>query len=103
MSIRDHCGVIGIRTTKRTKELGFLIYQGLLALQHRGQSSAGITVITDKNMKTVSDLGFVNDIFDKTVLASLVGKIGIGHVRYPTAGSDLSIGVQPFVMQTRTM
>ncbi|NHJ86298.1 MAG: amidophosphoribosyltransferase [Asgard group archaeon] len=99
--INDHCGIIGIRTTNHIHELGFLIYQGLLTLQHRGQSSAGITVINKKNMKTISDLGFVQDIFDKTTLASLKGKYGIGHVRYPTAGSDLTIGVQPFVLQTR--
>ncbi|MGC9777646.1 MAG: amidophosphoribosyltransferase [Candidatus Heimdallarchaeota archaeon] len=101
MSVKDHCGIIGIRTTKRIHDLGFLIYQGLLALQHRGQSSAGITVINKKNMKTISDLGYVKDIFDKNTLASLKGKFGIGHVRYPTAGSDLSVGIQPFVLQTR--
>ena len=101
MSIKDHCGIIGIKTTNKIHDLGFLLYQGLLALQHRGQSSAGITVINKKNMKTISDLGFVKDIFDKNTLAALKGKYGIGHVRYPTAGSDLSIGVQPFVFQTR--
>ncbi|NHJ48352.1 MAG: amidophosphoribosyltransferase [Asgard group archaeon] len=101
LSIRDHCGIIGIRTTKRIHDLGFLIYQGLLALQHRGQSSAGITVINKKNVKTISDLGFVKDIFDKNTLASLKGKFGIGHVRYPTAGSDLTIGIQPFILQSK--
>ncbi|NHK31804.1 MAG: amidophosphoribosyltransferase [Asgard group archaeon] len=99
--MREHCGIIGIRTSKRIHDLGFLIYQGLLALQHRGQSSAGITVINKRNMKTISDLGFVKDIFDKNTLAGLKGKFGIGHVRYPTAGSDLAIGIQPFVLQTR--
>ncbi len=101
MAIKDHCGIIGIRTSKRIHDLGFLIYQGLLALQHRGQSSAGITVINKKNMKTISDVGFVKDIFDKNTLAALKGKFGIGHVRYPTAGSDLMIGIQPFILQTR--
>jgi amidophosphoribosyltransferase len=101
LAIKDHCGIIGIRTSKRIHDLGFLIYQGLLALQHRGQSSAGITVINKRNMKTISDLGFVKDIFNKTTLAALKGKFGIGHVRYPTAGSDLSIGIQPFILQTR--
>ncbi|MBN1329133.1 MAG: amidophosphoribosyltransferase [Candidatus Heimdallarchaeota archaeon] len=102
MSIKDHCGIIGIRTTKRIHDLGFLLYQGLLTLQHRGQSSAGITVVNKQNMKTISDLGYVQDIFDKNTLAALKGKVGIGHVRYPTAGSDLTIGVQPFVLQTKT-
>ncbi len=102
MSIKDHCGIIGIRTTKRIHDLGFLIYQGLLTLQHRGQSSAGITVVNKQNMKTISDLGYVQDIFDKNTLAALKGKDGIGHVRYPTAGSDLTVGVQPFVLQTKT-
>jgi len=101
LAIKDHCGIIGIRTSKRIHDLGFLIYQGLLALQHRGQSSAGITVINKKNMKTISDVGFVKDIFDKNTLAALKGKFGIGHVRYPTAGSDLMIGIQPFILQTR--
>lgn len=101
MAIREHCGLIGIRTSKRIHDLGFLIYQGLLALQHRGQSSAGITVINKRNMKTISDLGYVKDIFDKNTLAALKGKFGIGHVRYPTAGSDLAIGIQPFILQTR--
>jgi amidophosphoribosyltransferase len=73
----------------------------MLALQHRGQSSAGITVINKKNMKTISDVGFVKDIFDKYTLAALKGKFGIGHVRYPTAGTDLTVGIQPFVLQTR--
>ena len=68
MAIKDHCGVIGIRTTKRIHDLGFLLYQGMLALQHRGQSSAGITVVNKHNMKTIADLGFVKDIFDKTLL-----------------------------------
>ncbi|MHA1221247.1 MAG: amidophosphoribosyltransferase, partial [Candidatus Heimdallarchaeota archaeon] len=101
MAIKDHCGVIGIRTTKRIHDLGFLLYQGMLALQHRGQSSAGITVVNKQNMKTIADLGFVKDIFDKNTLAALKGKIGLGHVRYPTAGVDLSIGIQPFGLQTK--
>ena len=101
LSIKDHCGIIGIRTTKRINDLGFLIYQGLLALQHRGQSSAGITVVNKKNMKTISDLGFVKDIFDKNTLAALKGKFGIGHVRYPTAGTDLAVGIQPFGLLTK--
>ena len=71
----------------------------MLALQHRGQSSAGITVINKKNMKTISDVGFVKDIFDKNTLAALKGKFGIGHVRYPTAGVDLTIGIQPFILK----
>jgi len=101
LSVKDHCGIIGIRTTKRINDLGFLIYQGLLALQHRGQSSAGITVVNKKNMKTISDLGFVKDIFDKNTLAALKGKFGIGHVRYPTAGTDLAVGIQPFGLLTK--
>lgn len=103
LSIKDHCGIIGIRTTKRIHDLGFLLYQGMLALQHRGQSSAGITVINKKNMKTISDVGYVKDIFDKNTLAALKGKFGIGHVRYPTAGTDLTVGIQPFVLQTRQL
>ncbi len=75
----------------------------MLALQHRGQSSAGITVVNKKHMKTISDVGYVKDIFDKNTLASLKGKFGIGHVRYPTAGADLTIGIQPFILQTRQL
>jgi amidophosphoribosyltransferase len=75
----------------------------MLALQHRGQSSAGITVVNKKHMKTISDVGYVKDIFDKNTLAALKGKFGIGHVRYPTAGVDLTVGIQPFIIQTRQL
>jgi amidophosphoribosyltransferase len=103
MPIKDHCGVIGIRTSNRTNELGFLLYQGMLALQHRGQSSAGITVLNDETLRTISDVGFVKDIYDENTLHSLNGTFGIGHVRYPTAGSELTEGIQPFVLTTKKM
>ncbi|MEA2069668.1 MAG: amidophosphoribosyltransferase [Asgard group archaeon] len=101
MPLKEHCGVIGIRTHKRRDDLGFLIYQGLLTLQHRGQSSAGITVVQDNKMKTISDLGYVRDIFDKPILSSLMGTFGLGHVRYPTAGQELSEGIQPYMITTK--
>lgn len=104
MSLQEHCGIIGIFTKTRTRELGFLLYQGLLTLQHRGQSSAGITVINDQKMKSRAKLGYVKDVFSRNDLTALKGKVGIGHVRYPTAGSsDLTEGIQPFIIKSRRL
>lgn len=77
------------------------IYYGLFALQHRGQESCGIAV-TDTNgqRKVLSQkgLGHVDDVFDREVLAKLQGNLGVGHVRYSTAGGTCVENAQPLVI-----
>ena len=86
------CGIIGIKD----QNVSYSIYTGLNTIQHRGQESCGI--ITEYNGKYYmkKDLGLVNQVFDERDLIDLSGDVGIGHVRYPTVGSDPKKNAQPF-------
>ena len=89
------CGVVGIfhNNTDAAND----IYDGLIQLQHRGQDAAGIATLEDSKMHLHKDLGLVTEIFKKKISkANLNGNIGIGHVRYPTAGSNDVNDSQPF-------
>ncbi len=86
------CGVIGIMgNTEVFRDL----YQGLLAIQHRGQDAAGI-ITYDGRFHTKKGNGLVRDIFTPDHLQRLTGNIGIGHTRYPTIGGGRSEDAQPF-------
>jgi amidophosphoribosyltransferase len=86
------CGIIGLfRESAVVSEL----YEGLQAIQHRGQDAAGIAVFGDK-MRVKKGLGLVRDIFSESDLAPLVGSVGIAHVRYPTVGCGDVEDAQPF-------
>jgi amidophosphoribosyltransferase len=88
------CGIIGI--IGKTKAIDF-IYPGLIALQHRGQDSAGaVTYAQTFHLKKGS--GLVANVFNLKNIARLDGNIGIGHVRYPTVGPGGIEDAQPFVL-----
>ena len=78
------------------------IYYGLFALQHRGQESCGIAVSrTDgpqRNSSTCKGMGLVNEVFDSEKISKLQGDIGVGHVRYSTAGASVAENTQPLVL-----
>ena len=78
------------------------IYYGLFALQHRGQESCGIAVSDTcgpKGKVTVhKDMGLVNEVFTQDILDSMKGDIGVGHVRYSTAGASTRENAQPLVL-----
>jgi len=87
------CGVIGIHGN----DFVFSdLYQGLLAIQHRGQDSAGI-ITYDGRFHTKKGNGLVRDIFTEEHFKRLKGNIGIGHTRYPTIGSGGGDEAQPFL------
>lgn len=88
------CGFIGIYGPPGT-DVAVEIYEGLLAVQHRGQDAAGITTFTDA-FHEKKGLGLVRDVFNETNMARLRGNMGVGHVRYPTVGSGTYDDVQPF-------
>jgi amidophosphoribosyltransferase len=90
------CGIFGISTPN--KNVSKLIYLGLYALQHRGQESAGISVLgQDHKIKTYKNMGLVSQVFGEEKLELLSGDMGIGHVRYSTTGSSHVKNAQPIV------
>ncbi len=72
-----------------------LVFDGIFALQHRGQESAGIAVSDSVSITVVKDLGLVTRVFDQNTLQSLSGYLGLGHVRYSTAGKKDWMSAQP--------
>ncbi|MBQ2642572.1 MAG: amidophosphoribosyltransferase [Eubacterium sp.] len=96
----EECGVFGIYDFDGN-DVANSIYYGLLALQHRGQESCGIAV-TDTSAPRKTDLiknnGLVNEVFNHDNLASLHGNLGVGHVRYATAGDSSPNNAQPLVI-----
>ncbi|MCP5021755.1 MAG: amidophosphoribosyltransferase [bacterium] len=88
------CGFIGIFGPDGTNVAGE-IYEGLLAVQHRGQDAAGITTFTDRfNVK--KGFGLVVEVFNEANMLRLRGNLGVGHVRYPTVGAGTDEDAQPF-------
>lgn len=97
--IKEECGVFGIYSPERI-DVAACTYYGLYALQHRGQESCGIVVNDDGVFSHHKDIGLVNEVFNKDVLAKLgEGKIAIGHVRYGTTGVSNRANTQPLVVR----
>jgi amidophosphoribosyltransferase len=89
------CGIAGILVAEGTQAVASL-YEALLALQHRGQDAAGIVTEDNGRLCLHKDNGMVRDVFQQESINKLTGSVGIGHVRYPTAGSSCSSEAQPF-------
>ncbi len=98
--LHEECGLIGAYCPN-TKDLSSLICYGLIALQHRGQESAGIVMIDGEKKTVVKDKGLVQEVFDDESIASLKGNLGIAHVRYSTAGQNEKKNTQPFSFHYR--
>ena len=89
------CGIVALFNPN--ENVANSIYDGLIQLQHRGQDAAGISTLNENKMHLHKDTGLVTEVFksDKSKL-NLLGNLGIGHVRYPTAGSNDVNDSQPF-------
>lgn len=99
--LHEECGVFGIYDFEGN-DVASTIYYGLFALQHRGQESCGIAV-SDTNgpkgvVNTHKGMGLCNEVFTPEILDNLTGNIGVGHVRYSTAGSSTRENAQPLVL-----
>ncbi|WP_434530679.1 amidophosphoribosyltransferase [Haloarcula sp. NS06] len=92
--MHEKCGVVGISLEDR--DAARPLYYSLYALQHRGQESAGIVTHDGFQQYSHVEMGLVGDAFDPGDLEALNGSNGIGHVRYPTAGSVNACCAQPF-------
>ncbi len=93
------CGIVGIIGHPQS-QVAPSLYDGLLVLQHRGQDAAGIVTSDSKNICHRRANGLVRDVFRSKHSEALLGSMGIGHVRYPTAGSSSVSEAQPFYTNT---
>ena len=96
----EECGVFGAYDLAGDN-VAASVYYGLFALQHRGQESCGIAVTdTSGERKFLSrkGLGHVDDVFNEETLSQLKGNLGVGHVRYSTAGGTRVENAQPLVI-----
>ena len=92
------CGVVGIVSTQPVNQA---LYNALTVLQHRGQDAAGIvTWSEEQGLKQRKSNGLVRDVFRQRHMVRLQGNVGIGHVRYPTAGGAKSSEAQPFYVNS---
>ena len=96
----EECGVFGAYDMSGG-DVAPTIYYGLFALQHRGQESCGIAVTDTNGERKVhfkKGLGLVNEVFDSESLHALNGNLGVGHVRYSTAGASKAENAMPLVI-----
>ena len=91
------CGIIGIVAHSAVNQA---IYDGLAVLQHRGQDAAGIITCEGGRLHLRKNNGLVRDVFHTRHMLRLYGNMGIGHVRYPTAGCESSAEAQPFYVNS---
>ena len=91
------CGVVGIVSKN---EVASDLYEALTVIQHRGQDAAGIATSEEKRLNSRKQLGLVREVFREHHIQSLTGKIGIAHVRYPTAGGASRELAQPMYVNS---
>ena len=91
------CGIIGVVARSPANQI---IYDGLTMLQHRGQDAAGIATYSDGRILLRKSNGLVRDVFKTRHMLNLRGDMGIGHVRYPTAGISSNAEAQPFYVNS---
>lgn len=96
--LHEECGVFGIYGDG-TINPAYACYNGLLALQHRGQESCGIAVNDCGVIDYHKDMGLVTEVFSNKILNSLSGQMAVSHVRYSTAGGSVRENAQPLVMR----
>jgi amidophosphoribosyltransferase len=91
--VREACGVFGLFAPGAP--VAQLTFDGLFALQHRGQESAGMAVSDGESITVVKDMGLVTSVFDERTLSPLQGDLAVGHVRYSTTGPSTWHNAQP--------
>eukprot|EP00527_Entomoneis_sp_CCMP2396_P002016 CAMPEP_0198140628 /NCGR_PEP_ID=MMETSP1443-20131203/3761_1 /TAXON_ID=186043 /ORGANISM="Entomoneis sp., Strain CCMP2396" /LENGTH=576 /DNA_ID=CAMNT_0043803121 /DNA_START=35 /DNA_END=1765 /DNA_ORIENTATION=- len=89
------CGIIGLLLADENKHVNQLLFDGLTVLQHRGQDAAGIVTSEHRRLHLRKNNGLVKDVFQAHHMSELRGHLGIGHCRYPTAGTSSAAEAQP--------
>ncbi len=96
--LNEECGVFGVYSPG-VENIAQMVYFGLIALQHRGQESAGIASYTEGKIQYYKEMGLARDVFNDRILKRLEGDISIGHVRYSTTGESYLTNAQPLVVK----
>lgn len=91
------CGIVGVVSQQAVNQY---LFDALIALQHRGQDAAGIVTCEDTQLFSQKEKGLVREVIRTRHMFRLRGNMGIGHVRYPTAGTDSSLEAQPFYVNS---
>lgn len=105
--LTHECGVFGALACgdwPTQLDIAQVVCLGLVALQHRGQESAGIVTsegTCSKNFNVFKGMGMINHIFNDDAIRKLKGNLGIGHTRYSTSASSEEVNCQPFVVHTQ--
>ncbi|GES94106.1 amidophosphoribosyltransferase [Rhizophagus clarus] len=95
------CGILALLLADSNASANLELFEGLQLLQHRGQDAAGIVTCGHKGrFYQRKGNGMVMDVFDQKHLQNLAGNLGIGHVRYPTAGTSSHSEAQPFYVNS---
>ena len=93
------CGIVGVLLENPEQSVNQMLFDALTVLQHRGQDAAGMVTTASTpgaRLELRKDTGLAKEVFSQEAMTSLVGNVGIGHVRYPTAGSkSLCAEAQP--------
>eukprot|EP00970_Alexandrium_tamarense_P013122 scaffold3259_cov201-Alexandrium_tamarense.AAC.6 len=89
------CGILGLLLADEDALINQMLFDGLTVLQHRGQDAAGIVTSERGRLHLRKDNGLVKDVFQTHHMIDLRGNVGLGHVRYPTAGSSSCAEAQP--------
>ncbi len=98
---QDKCGLFAVYGYSGPGNAALITYQGLLALQHRGQESAGMAFNNSNGqIKYIKGMGLVDHVFPRDMLYSIEANTIIGHVRYSTTGSSLAVNAQPLVARS---
>mmetsp|Transcript_12846 Transcript_12846/g.23087 ORF Transcript_12846/g.23087 Transcript_12846/m.23087 type:complete len:540 (+) Transcript_12846:236-1855(+) len=89
------CGILGLLLADEDDHVNQMLFDGLTVLQHRGQDAAGIVTSERGRLHLRKNNGLVKDVFETHHMIDLRGNVGLGHVRYPTAGSSSAAEAQP--------
>lgn len=89
------CGIIGVLLANEEEFVNQMMFDGLTILQHRGQCAAGMVTAERRRLHLRKENGLVKDVFEEHHMMQLRGNVGLGHVRYPTAGSSSCAEAQP--------
>ncbi len=97
---REKCGIFAVYNYPNPEKTAVITYLGLLALQHRGQESAGIAFNGAAGLQCYKGMGLVDNVFSRSVLDSIRASTILGHIRYSTTGSSEAVNAQPLLARS---